>query len=61
MLSKKALDDFKSIYKQEFGEDISDQEAKEKGEKLLKLFGIIYKTIPKNWIKRVLKEESIKR
>ena len=61
MLSRQALNDFKSIYKQEFGEDISDQEAKEKGEKLLRLFDIIYKPIPKNWIKRVLKEESIKR
>ena len=61
MLSRQALNDFKSIYKQEFGEDISDQEAKEKGEKLLKLFGIIYKPIPKNWIKRSLKEEGIKR
>jgi hypothetical protein len=61
MLSHKAIDDFKSIYKQEFGESISNQEAKEKGEKLLRLFSIIYKPIPKNWIKRVLKEESIKR
>ena len=61
MLSKQALSDFKSIYKQEFGESISDQEAKEKGEKLLRLFSLIYKPIPKDWIKKVLKEESIKR
>jgi len=61
MISKKAIDDFKSIYKQEFNESISDQEAKEKGEKLLLLFSLVYKPIPKDWIKKVLSEEGIKK
>jgi len=61
MLTQQAISDFKAIYKKEFGEDLSDQEANIKGESLLRLFSIIYKPIPKDWIKRVLKEESIKR
>ncbi len=47
MLSKKAIDEFKAIYKKEFGQEISDAEAQEKGMKLLRFFKIIYKPIPK--------------
>lgn len=46
MLSKKAIGEFKEIYKNEFKEEISDSEAEEKGMKLLRLFKLIYKPIP---------------
>jgi len=51
MISKKALEEFKKIYKEEFGSDISDEEALEKATNLLNLFRVIYKPIRKDWIK----------
>jgi hypothetical protein len=57
MLSKKAIEEFKQIYKKEFGKDISDAEAEEKGEKLLNAFAIIYRPIPKEWIKKYAKDK----
>ena len=45
-LSKKAIKEFKDIYKREFGKNISDEEAQEKGQSLLSLFKIIYHIIP---------------
>ncbi len=47
-LSKKAIEEFKKIYSQEFEEEISDEQAKELGENLLNLFKIIYRPIPKS-------------
>ncbi|MBU3922995.1 hypothetical protein KJ684_02035 [Patescibacteria group bacterium] len=48
-LSKEAIDEYKDIYKKEFGEEISDEEAKEQGTKLLSLFKIIYRPIPEDY------------
>lgn len=47
-LSKKATEEFKDIYREEFKEEISDVEAQELGESLLSLFKIIYRPLPKN-------------
>jgi serine/threonine protein phosphatase PrpC len=44
-LSKKAIEEFKKIYQEEFREEISDNEAQELGESLLSLFKIIYRPI----------------
>jgi len=43
MISEERLEEFKRIYKKEFGEDLSDQDALEKATKLLRLVEIIYK------------------
>jgi len=43
MISKESLGEFKKIYKEEFGEEISDQEALEQATKLLRLVEIVYK------------------
>ncbi len=52
MLSKQAIIDFQKCWKDQFGEDISDQKAQEEGIKLLRLFKIIYRPISKkDWIK----------
>jgi hypothetical protein len=48
MLSKKAIKEFQQIWLEEFGEEISDDFALEKGTKLINLFEIIYRPIPKN-------------
>ncbi len=60
MLSNQAVTEFKKIYKKEFGEEISDKEALEKGEKLLRLFQIIYKPIPKEWHKSKVKYKKLR-
>lgn len=41
-LSKKAIEEFKEIYYQEFGEKLSDETARRVGEGLLELFSVIY-------------------
>ncbi|KKQ85184.1 MAG: hypothetical protein UT08_C0009G0018 [Candidatus Woesebacteria bacterium GW2011_GWB1_38_8] len=61
MLSRQAIDEYKAIYKKEYGKDITDAEAEEQGMKLLRLFKIIYRPIPKGWPKeygKKLKEAS---
>ena len=61
-LSKKALDKFKQIYQKEFMVELSDEEANEKGLELLEFFRLIYKPIPKNFVKsnvnKVIQNES---
>jgi len=49
-LSKQAIEEFKKIYREEFGKEISDEEAQEMGEGLLSLFKIIYRPIPEKEI-----------
>jgi hypothetical protein len=48
MLSKQAIEEYKQIYKEEFGKEITDKEALEQGERLLQVMKIIYKPIPKD-------------
>jgi flagellin-specific chaperone FliS len=45
-LSKEAIEEFKGIYKKEFGKTISDEKAQELGQNLLSLFKIICRAIP---------------
>lgn len=45
-ISNEAVLEYQKIYKQEFGEEISFEEALEQGMKLLRLFDIIYKPVP---------------
>ena len=45
MISKEQLDKFKLIYKKEFNKEISDQEASEEANKLLRLVEIIYRPL----------------
>ena len=40
-LTQEALDEFKAIYKKEFGEDISDAQAREMGTRLLRVFHVL--------------------
>ena len=50
MLSKQTLENFKQIWREEFGEEISDEFAMEQAIKLLTLFGVIYHPLKKEWI-----------
>lgn len=50
MLSKQALDEFKAIWKKEFGQDITDDVATEEAINLLTLFNAVYRPIKKEWV-----------
>ena len=45
-LSKEAIEEYKQIYKKNFGKEISDEEAREQGENLIALFRVICRPIP---------------
>jgi hypothetical protein len=42
-LSRKAIDEFKAMYLEEFGETLSDDEVQEIATRLLRFFGILNK------------------
>lgn len=50
MLSNKALDDFKRIWKEEYGEEIDDEKATRQAINLLTFFNAIYRPLRKEWI-----------
>lgn len=63
-LSKEAVEEFKEIYKKEFGKELSNQEALEKATNLLTLFDAIYRPIPKEHekeFKRICREQKIRK
>ena len=45
-ITQKALEEFKKIYKKEFGEDLSDDEALEIAQRVLGFFSLIYRPLP---------------
>ncbi len=47
-LSRKAIDDFKKIYFEDFKVEIADEDANVKGLELLNFIKLIYKPIPIN-------------
>ena len=47
LITKEALEEYKKIYKNKTGEDLSDQEALESATKLLNIIQLVYKPTPK--------------
>ncbi len=45
--SEKALDELRRIYRDEFGEDISRDEAAEMGDRLVRLVRLLLRPLPK--------------
>lgn len=41
-LSDKSVQEFKDIFKKEYGQDLTDAEAREQGERLVSFFEILY-------------------
>ena len=41
-LSQRAIDEFKKIYEEEYGEEISDAEARDMGTRLLRIFMVMF-------------------
>ena len=56
MLSEKALQEFKKIYLEEYGEEISDERATELGINLLTMFDNIYRPVKREWVKELYEE-----
>ncbi len=50
MISQQALKEFKEIWKEEYGNDISDEFALEKAVDLLTLTDTIYHPVKKEWL-----------
>ena len=45
-LSRQAIDEFKTIYQEEFGKSLSDDEVQEIALRLLRFFGILVRQTP---------------
>ena len=56
MLLKKAIEEFKKIYKKSYGVELSDEDAADKANRLVNLYKAVYSdevwTLPKNIGKR---------
>ena len=50
MVSEEALEEFKKIWKEEYGTDISNVDALENATALLTMFDAVYRPIPKAWM-----------
>jgi hypothetical protein len=50
MLSDEAREEFKKLYLEEFGEEISDAKATDLAINLLTLFDHIYRPVKKSWL-----------
>ena len=59
MISDAALQEFKKLYVEEFGEEISDEQAMELGTNLLTLFHHIYRPLKKDELAAVSDEENL--
>jgi hypothetical protein len=49
MLSKEAIDEFKKLYKEHYGEELNDFVASEAANRLIRMMDVIYRPIPKAW------------
>lgn len=58
IISEEALREFKTIYKKEFNEDISDKDALEKATKLLNLMKAVYGPMSKGDYEKLQKRRE---
>lgn len=58
MISETALKEFKKLYVEEFGEEISDEEAIKLATNSLTIFNHIYRPLKKSWLDEVFGEEK---
>ncbi|OGK49413.1 MAG: hypothetical protein A3I86_01625 [Candidatus Zambryskibacteria bacterium RIFCSPLOWO2_02_FULL_39_14] len=58
MISDAALKEFKEIWAEEIGSEISDEQAMEEATQLLTLFDAIYRPIKKEWVKHYDDDKS---
>ncbi len=58
MISEKALQEFKEIWKEEVGEEIVDEEAVEEAVNLLTVMNAVYRPVKKRWLKEFLSDNG---
>jgi hypothetical protein len=51
MISEKALEEFKKIYKEEYKKDPSEKEALDLATNLLTIFNVVYRPVKREWLK----------
>jgi len=51
MISEKALEQFKKIWKEKFNEEISDDLAMDEAVNLLTMFNAVFRPLKKTWLK----------
>lgn len=51
-LSKEAIEEFKKLYKERYGEELNDFVASEAANRLVRMVELVYKPIPKAWEER---------
>ena len=52
MLSQEAINEFKKLYKEQYGEDLNDFVASEAANRLIRMMDVVYRPIPKAWEER---------
>lgn len=60
MISDKALQEFKEIWKEEICEEISDETAMEEAINLLTITNAIYRPMKEEWLKEFLSDKETK-
>ena len=60
MISEKALQEFKMIWLEEFGEEITDVKALEEAVALLTMFDAIYRPIRREWVEKQEENQNVK-
>lgn len=61
MLSDKALQEFKRIFKEEKGFELSDEQAMEEAIALLTFYDKVYRPIKKSWLEEYFKDHPEER
>ncbi|OGN13826.1 MAG: hypothetical protein A3J47_03795 [Candidatus Yanofskybacteria bacterium RIFCSPHIGHO2_02_FULL_43_22] len=58
MISDEALEEYKKIYKEEFGEYISDEKTLELAINLLNIMNVVYRPIKREWLKDLDEQDN---
>lgn len=58
MISKEALEEFKKIWREEHGEDISDEVALDEAVNLLTIMNVVYRPLKKEWVEEYDKKHD---
>ena len=58
-LSREAIEEFKAIYKDEFGEELTDEQVQEIALRLLRFFGILEKPLQEDSPRKTDSDQSL--
>lgn len=58
MISRERIEQFKALYRKNFGKELSDQDAYEKASKLLRTVRLVYKPITENELEQLQKRRQ---